>query len=159
MIRHRLIRLIESRSDELANELLIRAKSSPHLANFSKVPPNELKQRVYEIYRNLGEWLIRRTEADIEKQYCTIGARRFRQGVPLNELLWAIILTKDNLWDFLNRESFPGFEMEVLAEHEMFRMIDRFFNHAMFYAARGYEKAAFAAHPSEADPIMQHKPV
>jgi len=150
MIRHRLIRLIESRSDELANELLLRAKSSAHLTNFSKVPPSELKQRVYEIYRNLGEWLIKRTEEDIEKQYFTIGARRFRQGVPLSELIWAIILTKDNLWDFLNRESFPGFEMEVLAEHEMFRMIDRFFNHAMYYAARGYEKAAVAALPAEA---------
>jgi hypothetical protein len=156
MIRHRLIRLIESRSDELANELLLRAKSSPHLASFTKVPPSELKQRVYEIYRNLGEWLVKRTEADIEKQYCTIGARRFRQGVPLSELIWAIILTKDNLWDFLNRESFPGFEMEVLAEHEMFRLIDRFFNHAMYYAARGHEKAAAADQPVEAKAILQH---
>lgn len=155
MIRHRLIRLIESRSDELANELLARAKNSPHLANFSKVPPSELKQRVYEIYRNLGEWLIKRTEEDIEKQYCTIGARRFRQGVPLSELIWAIVLTKDNLWNFLNRESFPGFEMEVLAEHEMFRMIDRFFNHAIYYAARGYEKAAIATLPLEADALLQ----
>lgn len=135
----------------MANELLLRAKSSTHLSNFNKVPPSELKQRVYEIYRNLGEWLVKRTEADIEKQYCTIGARRFRQGVPLSELIWAIILTKDNLWDFLNRESFPGFEMEVLAEHEMFRSIDRFFNHALYYAARGYEKAALAALSSEAE--------
>jgi hypothetical protein len=155
MIRHRLIRLIESRSDELANELLTRAKNSSHLATFSKVPPSELKQRVYEIYRNLGEWLIKRTEADIEKQYCTIGARRFHQGVPVSELIWAIMLTKDNLWDFLNRESFPGFEMEVLAEHEMFRVIDRFFNHAMYYAARGYEKAASAALPLEGNALVQ----
>jgi len=157
MIRHRLIRLIESRSDELANELLTRAKNSPHLVNFSKVPPSELKQRVFEIYRNLGEWLIKRTEEDIEKQYSAIGARRFRQGVPLSELLWAIILTKDNLWDFLNRESFPGFEMEVLAEHEMFRSIDRFFNHAQYYAARGYEKAAMVALPLEADALLQRR--
>ena len=157
MIRHRLIRLIESRSDELANELLTRAKNSPHLSSFSRVPPGELKQRVYEVYRNLGEWLINRTEEDIDIQYSAIGARRFRQGVPLSELIWAIILTKDNLWNFLSRESFPGFEMEVLAEHDMFRMIDRFFNHAVYHAARGYEEAACAALPLEADALLLRK--
>jgi len=157
MIRHRLIRLIESRSDELANELLTRAKNSPHLSSFSRVPPGELKQRVYEVYRNLGEWLTNRTEEDIDIQYSAIGARRFRQGVPLSELIWAIVLTKDNLWNFLSRESFPGFEMEVLAEHDMFRMIDRFFNHAVYHAARGYEEAARAALPLEADALLLRK--
>lgn len=157
MIRHRLIRLIESRSDELANELLTRAKDSPHLSSFSRVPPGELKQRVYEVYRNLGDWLINRTEEDIDIQYSAIGARRFRQGVPLSELIWAIVLTKDNLWNFLSRESFPGFEMEVLAEHDMFRMIDRFFNHAVYHAARGYEEAACAELPLEADALLLRK--
>jgi len=37
-------------------------------------------------------------------------------------------LTKENLRDFLNRESCPGFELEVLAEHDLFRMIEQFFN-------------------------------
>jgi hypothetical protein len=82
-----------------------------------------------------------RTEEDIARQYSEIGARRYRQGVLLSELLWAIVLTKDNLWDFLGRESWPGFEIEVLAEHDMFRRIDHFFNRAMYYAARGFEQA------------------
>jgi len=138
---HRLVHLIESHSKELATELLARARQAPHLASFSRVPEHELRQRVYEIYSQLGQWLATRTERDIEHQYSEIGARRYRQGVPLSELLWAIVLTKDNLWDFLYRESWPGFEIEVLAEHDMFRMIDHFFNRAMFYAARGFEQA------------------
>jgi len=139
---HRLVRLIETHSKELAAELLARARQSPHLATFPKVPDQELRQRVYEIYSQLGQWLMTRTDADIERQYSEIGARRYRQGVLLSELMWAIVLTKDNLWDFLYRESWPGFEIEVLAEHDMFRMIDHFFNRAMYYAARGYEHAA-----------------
>ena len=140
--RHRLIRLIETHSKQLAEELLVRARESAHLTSYNRVPENELKQRVYEVYSHLGQWLISSPEADIERQYSEIGARRFRQGVPLSELLWAIVLTKDNLWDFLNKESWPGFEVEVLAEHEMFRTIDQFFNRAMFHAARGFERAA-----------------
>ncbi|HEY6943738.1 MAG TPA: hypothetical protein VI431_01260 [Candidatus Acidoferrum sp.] len=141
MPHHRLVHLIESHSKELAAELLSRARQSPNLASFGRVPDHELRQRVYEIYSQLGQWLVNRTEQDIELQYSEIGARRYRQGVPLSELLWAIVLTKDNLWDFLYRESWPGFEIEVLAEHDMFRMIDHFFNRAMYYAARGFEQA------------------
>ena len=148
---HRLVRLIETHSKELAAELLTRARQSPHLVTFPKVPDHELRQRVYEIYSQLGQWLMTRTEADIERQYSEIGARRYHQGVLLSELLWAIVLTKDNLWDFLYRESWPGFEIEVLAEHDMFRMIDHFFNRAMYYAARGYEQAAEAAHVSHGE--------
>ena len=138
---HRLVHLIESHSQELAGELLNRTHQSPHLTSFSKVPDHELRQRVHEIYSHLGQWLMSRTEGDIARQYAEIGARRYRQGVLLSELLWAIILTKDNLWDFLGRESWPGFEIEVLAEHDMFRRIDHFFNRAMYYAARGFEQA------------------
>jgi hypothetical protein len=138
---HRLVHVIEAHSKELAGELLNRTRQSPHLTSFSKVPDRELRQRVYEIYSQLGQWLETRTEQEIEQEYSQIGARRYRQGVPLSELLWGIVLTKDNLWDFLYCESVPGFEVEVLAEHDMFRMIDSFFNRAIFYAARGFEQA------------------
>ena len=139
---HRLVHLIESHSQELARELLHRTHQSPHLTSFSKVPDQELRQRVHEIYSHLGQWLMSRTEGDIARQYMPTSARGgIARASFLSELLWAIILTKDNLWDFLGRESWPGFEMEVLAEHDMFRRIDHFFNRAMYYAARGFEQA------------------
>jgi hypothetical protein len=149
ILTHRLVRLIETRSNDLADTLMLRVHQSPALRSYSNVPPEELKQRVREIYQHLGEWLIRKTEADIERRYVKIGARRFQQKVALNELIWAIIQTKENLWDFLNRESCPGFEVEILAEHEVFRMLDRFFNHAIHYAATGYEEAALAEKGAE----------
>ena len=145
LVRPRLVRCIERHSDELAGDLLARVQKSPQLPYFNeKVPPDELKQRVYEIYRHLGQWLIKRGDVDVERRYRDIGARRCHQGVPLSELIRAIILTKEKLWDFLNRESCPGFEIEVLAEHDMFRMIDQFFNRAIHYAAIGFEEAAAA---------------
>lgn len=149
---HRLVHLIEAHSTELAGELLNRTHQSPYLASFSKIPDRELRQRVYEIYSHLGQWLETRTEQDIEQEYSQIGARRYRQGIPLSELVWGIVLTKDNLWDFLYRECVPGFESEVLAEHDVFRTIDHFFNRAIFYAARGFEQTARAEQALAAAP-------
>ena len=88
---HRLVYLIEAHSQELAGELLKRARQSPHLTSFGKVPDHELRQRVHEIYSHLGQWLMTRTEGEIARQYAEIGARRYRQGVLLSELLWAIV--------------------------------------------------------------------
>jgi hypothetical protein len=141
ILTHRLVRLIERHSEELSSALVLHVSQSPALPSYRNVPVEELHQRVSDLYQHLGDWLLGKAEVDIRKRYAELAARRYHQGVPLSELIWAILLTKENLWDFLNRESFPGFEAVVLAEHEWFRMLDKFFNHAIHYAAIGYEEA------------------
>jgi len=141
MLLYRLVRLIETHSRALAAGLLIRVQESGHTREYRNVPPEELKERVYEIYRHLGEWLIGKTEFDIEERYLEIGARRAQQGVPLSQLAMTIILTKENLWDFLKKESTLDRPVEVFGELEMLQLLEQFFDHAIFYAALGYERA------------------
>jgi len=105
MLAYRLLRLVETHSDALAAGLLERTRNSPLLPDYTKVPPEELRQRVHEIYRHLADWLLGKSELDVEKRYLAIGARRARQCVPLSQLIWAIVLTKKNLWDFLKQEA------------------------------------------------------
>ena len=84
MLLYRLVRLIESHSEALASSLLAKVQESEHTHEFRKVSPEELRERVYEVYRHLGDWLLGKTEFDIEKRYLEIGARRAQQGVPLS---------------------------------------------------------------------------
>ena len=147
MLAYRLVRLIETHSDALAASLLNRVEKSDLTSSYcEKVPADELKQRVFEIYRHLGDWLLGKTEVDIEQRYREIGARRATQGIPLSQLLWAIVLTKENLWEFLKHESTPDRPVEVFGELEMLQLLDQFFDRAMFYASDGYEKACREAH-------------
>lgn len=113
-----------------------RTHQSYHLASFRKVPDHEPRQRPHKIHSHLGPWLVSRTEAEVARRYSEIGAAVTVRECFWSELLWAIVLTKDNLWGFLGRESWPGFQVAVLAEHDLFRRIDHFFNGAMYYAAR-----------------------
>ena len=102
-------------------------------------------QRVSEIYRHLGEWLLDKSEADIEQRYIRIGSRRAQQGVPLSQLIWAIVLTKENLWEFiLNNESYPDRPVEIFGKQELLQLLDQFFDRAIHAAALGYEWAAEA---------------
>ena len=78
---------------------------------------------------------------DLEQRYRHIGARRAQQGVPFSQVAWAIVLTKDNLWEFLKRETEIERPVEVFGELEMLQLLDHFFDRAIYYAGVGYEKA------------------
>lgn len=145
MLLYRLVRLIESHSEALSSTLLLKVQESEHTREFRKVSPEELRERVYEIYRHLGDWLLGKTEFDIEKRYLEIGARRAQQGVPLSQVVMVIILTKENLWEFLRKESPLDRPVEVFGELEMLQLLEQFFDRAIFFAALGYEQAAVTA--------------
>lgn len=140
MLAYRLVRLIETHSDALAASLLERVRSCPLVADYRLVPPEELKLRVFEIYRHLGEWLISTSQDEIERRYLEIGARRAAQGVPLSQVSWTIVLTKENLWEYLKKETVMERPTEVFGELEMLQLLDQFFDRAIFYAAVGHEK-------------------
>jgi hypothetical protein len=141
MLAYRLLRLVESHSEALAAGLLEKTQNSPLLPGYRHVPTGELEQRVYEIYHHLADWLLGKSELDVEKRYLEIGAKRARQGVPLSQLIWAIILTKKNLWDFLKQEAVLDRPAEISGELEVEELLDQFFDHAVYYAAVGYERA------------------
>ena len=83
-------------------------KDSLQVTHFRDISAHELRERVYEIYRHLGEWLLGKNELDIEQRYREIGSRRAQQKVPLSEVVQAIVLTKENLWEFLKSEARHG---------------------------------------------------
>ena len=140
MFSYRLVRLIESHADALAGGLEERAQLSSQIPHFRNVPAHELRERVYEIYRHLGEWLLGKNELDIEHRYREIGARRAHQRVPLSEVIQAIVLTKENLWDFLKSEAVMDRAIEIMGELELLQMLEMFFDRAIYYAAVGYEE-------------------
>ena len=142
MFSYRLVRLIESHADALAVSLEERAQASLQVPHFSNIPGHELRERVYEIYHHLGEWLLGKNELDIEHRYREIGARRAQQHVPLSEVVQAIVLTKENLWEFLKSESVMDRAVEIMGELELLQMLEMFFDRAIYYAAVGYEEEA-----------------
>jgi hypothetical protein len=144
MLAYRLVRLIETHSDALAAGLLAKVQNSELTRSYRNVAPEELEQRVYEIYLHLGDWLLGKSAFDIEQRYEEIGTRRVHQGVPISELIWVIILTKENLWEFLKKENVMERPVEVFGELEMMQLLDQFFDRAIYYASVGYERALSA---------------
>ena len=145
MIALRLVRLIGGNSDKLSKGLLDKILSSERASGFRNVDRRELERAAHEIYQHLSEWLLTKTESDIELRYTQIGERRAAQGVPMSQWIWAIILTKDHLWGFLQREALVDGVVELFGELEFLRLLDQFFDRALYYGALGFERGSTRA--------------
>lgn len=144
----RIVRMVETHSCEFAHGLLQRITSEHRCQDFlRKVPPAELEQTVQEIYHHLGEWLTQKTERDVESRYTAIGERRAAQGVSLSSLVCAIIVTKEHLWDYVFKEVMTDPRpVELFQDAELARLVEQFFDRAIYFATIGYESYRFA-HP------------
>ena len=146
--------MIEAHSDQLARSLMAKIETSGHCRHFlEKVPREELKERTYEIYHNLGEWLLKKTEHDVERRYLTIGERRAWQGITLSQLLAAIMASKEHLWAYVAKEALADHPFELFQEIELFHLVEQFFDRAAYFAAIGYERYHAAKSKAAVTPV------
>jgi hypothetical protein len=157
MIALKLVRLIEAHHDELAHSLMRKIEECSKCAELKKlVPRQELEARVSEVYSHLSDWLLNKTEHDIFVTYTALGKHRFEQGVPFFQFFWGILLVKENLWDFLERESVDLTGLALQGEFELLRLMGQFFDRALYYASLGYWEAHEFAEKEERKIVSVH---
>ncbi len=153
----RLLQLIEAHADDLSEGMTRKIKASDRCKNLARlVPADELRRRSYEIYSHLGEWITNKTESEIEERYIGIGRRRALQGIPYPEFLWAVTLTKEFLWEYLEREGLLEDPVELFGEMELLHILERFFECCLYYGAIGYESVR-AAEAAEQQRVVAHE--
>jgi hypothetical protein len=108
--------------------------TSQRTCDFRKIPLAELNLAAAEVYRNLGEWLLQKTEEDdVESRFGAIAALRAAEGFRLQQFVWALIISRDHLWQFLQREAFACNVVELYGELELYQMLNQFFDRAVVY--------------------------
>ena len=141
LLAYRLVKLIEKHSDGLARSLQCRYRECSKCAAYANVPEREVTTNAYDVYRHLGDWLLGRTESDIESRFLEVGAQRAAQGVPISQVVWMICLVRENLWQYLQKHAELERPAEIFGELELLEMLDQFFHLAIYYAALGHERA------------------
>jgi len=155
MLSDRLIRIIESHAEELTWGAVERLQSSPHTRSYHGLSPDKLYHWLFEVYHDLGRWLLRNTDHEIRARYGELGTRRFHEGIPLAEVLWALVLTKEHLRERIGNSMSPDSALELHREQEIYRLIGRFFDRAACYAAEAYEREA-SLHRQEPEVTIAH---
>jgi hypothetical protein len=138
MVGTRLVRLIESHSQELAAGLTEKLRQSERTRDFRNIPPEQLRRTIEEVYCNLGEWLLKKTEKDIEERFRSLAARRANEGIALHQFVWALIIGRNYLWKFLREEALADSVLGLYDELEMQQLLNQFFDRAVYFSVLGY---------------------
>ena len=152
MISAMLIELIEIHADRLTQDVARDLVTNQRTGGFRAVPPEELEQRIFQIFHHLGDW-IGEPGATVEAEFAPWGSRRFDQRIPLSEIVYAIIVLKQHLRRYIRDNglvdaALPRVESDyVLPMHlhslqELSVQVGQFFDEALYHLARGYEAEA-----------------
>lgn len=155
MLATRLIHLIQTHALSLTREAMQDVLTNERTSSFRHVPKGELEPRVAALYQNLGQWVGDPNEDAVRQEYEHWGRMRFRQGIPMCEMVYCVILTKQHLRRFIREHGLVAFSgdrvtpdelvpVELYAIQELNYEVGNFFDLALYYLSRGYEAAAGA---------------
>ncbi|HWR35320.1 MAG TPA: hypothetical protein VN622_05560 [Clostridia bacterium] len=137
----RYARLIEKYSDALAIGIVHKLHAAERTDSLRAIPATELEHDVRQLVQHLGDWLDTKTESDVHQRFTRLGARRGQQGVPLEQLVWAMIISKEHLWTFMQGEALADDALELLSELEFVISLEQFFDRAVYYVIVGHKSA------------------
>ncbi len=139
----RLIKIIETEAKDLAKELVATLRQHPHTPSFHAYSADELYDRAFNLYRNLGTWISRKSEReDLVKYYTALGIQRRTEGFPLSEVLHSLNLMRRVLWKRVNEEGLIDTVPDFIQAMELNHQVQLFFDRAILYTAKGYETPA-----------------
>jgi hypothetical protein len=138
----RLVRIIESEAEAFTQGTVKSLQTSPRTEAYRNLSYQEIYNRVYEVYHHLGLWLWEKSNDAIRAWYNELGQRRCQEGIPLSQVLWALVFTKDRLTEYLDGSGLVDSAVGLYQQQELERLIIHFFDRAICYAAEGYERCA-----------------
>ncbi len=150
MIAAKLVELLESHAGRFTSDVVRDLVTNERTRGFRAVDPDELEQRIFQIVQHLGNWIGDPNSEMVHAEFSEWGRRRFEQGIPLSEVMYAVIVLKQHMRRYfldngLVDTAVPHVDSDyVLPIHlhglqDLNARLSRFFDEALYYLACGYE--------------------
>ncbi|HYM11811.1 MAG TPA: hypothetical protein VEU62_13835 [Bryobacterales bacterium] len=141
MLSHRLVRIVEGRSEAIVEPVVREIRANPEFKHMQKSPVAELREWGCGVLNDLGNWLIAGKDAALASRYEGLGRLRFKESVPLHEVVHALHLLKSGTIDYVRDQGFSQTPVEIFAEEELEYLLGHFFDWLEEHLVHGYETA------------------
>lgn len=142
MLSDKLIRLIEDNAEKLTARWVEEVKSNPLTAGYGRFSNVELHDKVIDTYRQLGHWIENpEVNETLSAHYTRIGRSRANENFKLSEVVFATILAKKHLLQYINAQGFFFDTIGLRTQVEFHNRIHSFFDRAVFFICIGFEHA------------------
>lgn len=138
----KLVQHMKTNADGMSERLIERIRNSDRCSVLShRVPAEEHKRYALGIYRDLTDWLQAETDSAVKQRYFELGAQRAHQGIPFSDLLWAVCIAREDLWEYIQQECLLEEPVEFWGGVMLLRSVNQFFDRASYFALVGYLNA------------------
>ena len=155
MLGTRLLLLIQSHAGPLTRDVVEDLRTNLRTPTFRRLDPADIETRVSALFYNLGKWIGEADEHAVRAEYEDMGRARFRDGVPISELVFALVITKHHLRRYIRDHGLVDFAGDRVAPPELLPLelhsiqelnyqVGVFFDRALYHLAHGYESEAAA---------------
>src|SRR5262245_45671573 len=124
-----LISLLEKHADALTTDALEHVIMHPRTPSLRVVPRAELSARIHAVHRTLAGGLSKQDDDAVRAAFEDWGRKRVVQQVPVSELVYAVIVGKDQLRRYGREHGIEPAKLDGL--------VAAFFDRALYYLVRG----------------------
>jgi hypothetical protein len=140
MLISNLMLSIQAHAEKLTTDFVADLKSDPRMTHLARVRHDDLVSAANSTYGRLADWLAQKHPEELEAHFMA-GARRQRQaGIPLSEIVYAVILLKKQVWEFVKRNALVDSIGDLYQRDEALILIGEFFDRLLYVTVRGYEE-------------------
>jgi hypothetical protein len=150
MLGARLLQLIQAHAGPLSRDVMDDLMTNERTPTFRRLNAADVEMRVSALFYNLGKWIGDADENAVGDEYEEMGRVRFREGVPVSELVYALLVTKSHLRRYIREHGLVDFAGDRIAPQELLPLelhsiqdfnyrVGEFFDQALYHLARGYE--------------------
>jgi hypothetical protein len=136
---------------ELIKQLNGELKTNLGTSHYHRLSDEELIRRHSHIFRILTQWLLSHSEDELQKNGEELGDRRFHEGTPLGQVVLVLILVEKI---FLSYMEASGQRLDEEARQS----VEKFFQKAIYYTAKGYEVALAVSNRMAKKPSADQMP-
>jgi hypothetical protein len=147
------MQFIEAHAPALTNDVVRDLNTNKNTPSFARLTPAELEDRVSALCWNLGTWIGNPDDEIVRAEYENMGRIRFREGVSVSELVYALLLAKKHLRRYIRDYGLVDFAgdrvvpdellpVELQSIQELNYQVGEFFDRALYHLAHGYELEA-----------------
>jgi hypothetical protein len=134
------VALIEQHAAELTEQWLARVREDSRTPTYHNYDRDELYNRAFSVYSQLGRWLsYDTTKEEIARIYTAMGKQRLKEGFSLSEVIHALILIRRVLWFKILSSGVLNTALDLNLAMDLSNQTIVFFDRAIFYTAQGFE--------------------
>lgn len=134
MTAENLALIIQEQGPAILERLNGELRTNLGTSHYHRLSNEELMRRGQAILTQLSDWLTTRSAGAVHRCGVELGRKRYAEGIPLGQVVLALILGEKQIWDYANT-------IGATPDKELRSTVAEFFARMIYSTALGFEEA------------------